>query len=227
MLSQDRKYIAFTLYPGITPLDLFGPLSVLRDLKLRTPYRTCVVGKRLEPVATESRLEIMPTATFEDVTSPFAVFVPGGPGAVKAILDGALLNYVRSTARTAEIVGSTGSGALILAASGLLDGRRVATHWAYRERLERHGARYVPNRWVEDGKFMTAAGGSAGIDMTLFLVARLAGESTAKLAQLFLEYDPQPPFGRVTQREDDGHIGRVIGAQVPEDTLGKSERSLT
>ncbi len=144
---------------------------------------------------------------------PFAVIVPGGGAAtIQAMKDESLLAYVRAAAATAEIVGSTGNGALILAAAGLLAGRRAAIHWAYGELLESLGAKPAQERWVEDGKFLTSAGGSAGIDMMLHLVARLKNKSRARLAQLFVEYDPQPPFGGIDWSKVDGDLAGMLGA---------------
>jgi len=108
------------------------------------------------------------------------------------------------------MVGSTGNGALILAAAGLLEGRRAAIHWAYSDLLQNMGATYARERWVEDGKFITAAGGSAGIDMMLLLVAKLKGESRAKLTQLAVEYDPQPPFGRIDSSSVDRELAGLL-----------------
>jgi transcriptional regulator GlxA family with amidase domain len=214
MAAEERTF-AFTLYPGVTPLDLVGPLSVLRDLKIRSPYRTVVVGERIEPTATDSPLRFVPAATFADVPHPFAVVVPGGGAAtIDAMRDESLLAYVRSAAETAEIVGSTGNGALILAAAGLLAGCRTAIHWAYAELVERHGATYARERWVEDGKFLTAAGGSAGIDMMLHLIARLTSQSRARLTQLTVEYDPEPPFGGIDWSTQDQDLGAVLRAPL-------------
>ena len=213
MTGTGKKRIAFTLYPGVTPLDLVGPLTVLRDLKLGSPYRTVVVGERVEPRDTDTPLRLIPAKAFREVPGPFAVIVPGGGAAtVRAMQDESLLAYVRAAAATAEIVGSTGNGALILAAAGLLGGRRAATHWAYGEFLASLGATYTRERWVEDGKFLTSAGGSAGIDMMLHLVARLKGESRARLAQIVAEYDPQPPFGGIDWRSADRELAGMLGA---------------
>src|SRR5688572_13963712 len=183
MAGTEKKLIAFTLYPGVTPLDLVGPLTVLRNLGIGWPFRTVVVGERIEPMATDTPLQMIPARTFREVPAPFGVIVPGGGEAtLQAMQDESLLAYVRSAAETAELVGSTGNGALILGAAGLLAGRRAATHWAYGELLESLGATYARERWVEDGTLLTAAGGSAGIDMMLHLVARLKGAAGARLA---------------------------------------------
>jgi transcriptional regulator GlxA family with amidase domain len=206
----QKKVFAFTLYPGVTPLDLVAPLTALRDLP---PYRTVVVADRIETMETDTSIQLMPAHTFAEVPHPFAVIVPGGGmGTVRAMKDEALLEYVRSAAETAEIVGSTGNGSLILAAAGLLNGRRAATHWAYAELLERFMVTYSRDHWVEDGRFLTSAGGSAGLDMMLHLIARLKGVSRAKLAQLAAEYDPQPPFGPIDWGYADDDLVEMLGA---------------
>jgi transcriptional regulator GlxA family with amidase domain len=177
------------------------------------PFRTVVVGERIEPMDTDTPLQMISAQAFREVPDAFGVIVPGGGEAtLQAMRDEALLAYVRSVAETAELVGSTGNGALILAAAGLLQGRRAAIHWAYRERLESLGARYVRERWVEDGKLFTASGGSAGIDMMLHLVAKLKGEAGARLAQLATEYGPQPPFGGIDWSKMDGALARMTEA---------------
>ena len=211
MPRTDKKLIAFTLYPGVTPLDLVGPLTVLRNLGPGWPFRTVVVGERIAPMDTDTPLQMIPASTFRDVHAPFAVVVPGGgPATIQAMQDETLLAYVRAAAETAEVVGSTGNGALVLAAAGLLAGRRAAIHWAYRELLESLGATYARERWVQDGKFLTSAGGSAGIDVMLELVARYKGQSGARLAQLTTEYDPHPPFGGIDWSGVDADLARTL-----------------
>jgi transcriptional regulator GlxA family with amidase domain len=216
MTRERTKSIAFVLYPGTSPLDLVGPLTVLRDLKLGTPYRSVVVSARVKEIASDTPLGLVPARTFEDLPRPFALFVPGGAGAGEAVRDGALVSYVRTAAATAEIVGSVGNGSLVLGAAGLLAGRRVAAHWAYADALEAYGARYATDRWVEDGKFLTAAGSAAGIDAMLHLTARLRSASAARLAQLWMEYDPQPPFGRPDPSDRDAGLrGAILARRAP------------
>jgi putative intracellular protease/amidase len=189
------KTIAFVLFPDLTLLDLVGPLQVLKGLP--PPFRTTVVGERAEPMATDTGLLLEPEKRLEEVPRPFAVIVPGGPGSVSAMANEAIQSYLRSTAPTAEVMGSVCTGALVLAATGLLEGRRATTHWAYAAELEKLGARYVRERFVEDGKFVTGAGVSAGIDMAIALAARLTDRPTAERIQLGIEYDPRPPFGGI------------------------------
>jgi hypothetical protein len=119
--------------------------------------------------------------------------------------DPAIRAYVRTGAASAEIVASVCTGSLILAAVGLLEGRNATTNWFFSKILEGFGTKYLRQRWVEDGKFITSAGVSAGIDMGLHLAARLTDEATARWVQLAIDYDPQPPFGPI----DWAHVGRL------------------
>ncbi|MFD7916878.1 DJ-1/PfpI family protein [Streptomyces sp. NPDC059752] len=193
------KTIAFVLYPGLTPLDIVGPLQVFAALSDLVPgYRTVVVGERIEPMGSDTPLSLVPSHTFEKMADPYAVIVPGGlVPTLAAMADENLLQNLRETASRSELVGSVCTGSLLLAAAGLLEGRQATTHWMYRDLLTRFGATPVLRRWVEDGRFITAAGVSAGIDMALHLVGRLAGKEVARMVQLFIEYDPEPPFGPI------------------------------
>jgi len=193
--GAEEKVIALVAFPDLTLLDLVGPLQVLKALP--APYRTVVVGATRDPVPTDSGVAVTPERTFAEVPRPYAVIVPGGPGSVAAMASDAVQDYLRAAASGAEVVGSVCTGALVLAATGLLDGRRATTHWAYSSELEKLGARYVRERWVEDGKFITAGGVSAGIDMALALAERLTDRATAERIQLGIEYDPHPPLGGI------------------------------
>jgi transcriptional regulator GlxA family with amidase domain len=191
------KQIAFVVYDGLTPLDLVGPLQVMSALERFSPeHKVFVVGETLDAIGTDTPLRIAPTATFEDVPNPYAFIVPGGEApTLRAMYDDSIQGYIKTAAETAEIVASVCTGALILAAAGLLEGRKATTHWAYAGLLAKFGAEYVQTRWVEDGKVITAAGVSAGIDLALHLVGKIANEQLARFVQLGIEYDPQPPFG--------------------------------
>jgi transcriptional regulator GlxA family with amidase domain len=197
--AQAHKTIAFVLYPGLTPLDLIGPLQVMSVLPLIDPtFRTTVVGERIESVPSDTPIRLTPDAAFDDEPNPFAVLVPGGGApTIRALGNEAILDYVRSAAQSADLVTSVCTGALVLASAGLLEGRHATTHWAYAGMLERLGAKYVRQRWVEDGKHITSAGVSAGIDMALHLVERLTNAEISRLVQLAIEYDPQPPGGPI------------------------------
>jgi transcriptional regulator GlxA family with amidase domain len=194
-----EQQIAFVVYDGLTPLDLVGPLQVLSALERFTPeWKTVVVGEHRDVVGTDTPLRIAPSATFDEIPSPYAVIVPGGEApTLRAMYDEPIQAYVRKASESAHVVGSVCTGALILAAAGLLEGRKATTHWAYAGLLERFGATYVRSRWVEDGKVITAAGVSAGIDLALHLARRFAGDDVARIVQLGIEYDPQPPLGPI------------------------------
>jgi transcriptional regulator GlxA family with amidase domain len=197
--EQDVRTIALVMYPGLTVLDLVGPLQVLTELERFAPqYRTVVVGATTEPMATDVGAQMVPDRTFAELPHPYAVIVPGGRGAtIKAMSDPVMREYVRTAAASAQIVGSVCTGSLILGGLGMLEGRPATTNWFFSGVLRPLGARYERKRWVEDGNIIMSAGVSAGIDMALFLVARLTDEQTARRVQLAMDYDPQPPFGRI------------------------------
>ncbi|HEX2742558.1 MAG TPA: DJ-1/PfpI family protein [Rubrobacter sp.] len=205
--EQNQKTIAFVLYPGLTLFDLAGPLQVFAGVSQLVPqYRTVVVGENAEPADTDLHVKLIPTHTFEEVPHPSVLLVPGNrTSTFKAMSNEALRSYVRSAAATADVAGSICTGALILASVGLLEGRQATTHWVYYKIMEEFGATYVRKRWVEDGKFISSAGVSAGIDMALHLAARLTDEETARRVQRSLGYDPHPPFGGM----DYGHLGAL------------------
>ncbi len=198
MDETESKIVAFVLYPGLTALDLVGPLQVFSLLSQFSPINPVVVGATTDPMPSDCIVQLSAGATFDEVPHPFALVVPGGAApTLKALGDEQLVGYIRSAAESAEIVASVCTGSLLLGAAGLLDGRKATTHWGFYQVLERLGATYVADRWVEDGKFIMSAGISAGIDMALHLAARLTDDATARQVQLVLEYDPEPPFGGI------------------------------
>ena len=226
MAAQEQKTVAFVLYPGLTLLDLVGPLQVFASLRRFTQqYRPVVVAERIKPMPTDGPLTVTADRTFGDVPDPEVVIVPGGGApTIKAMGNPTIRDYLRQAADTAPVVGSVCTGALIVAAAGLLEGHQATTHWAYHRLLERLGATYLPQRWVEDGKFITSAGVSAGIDLALALVARLTDEATARLVQLAIEYDPHPPFGGIDWSQVDRHSYEpMLGPMVQQQLADRPE----
>lgn len=193
------KRIACVIYQGLTVFDLIGPLGVFSAFsQFRPEYQPLVVAERIEPIKADSGLVMLPNRTFEDVPNPEILVVPGGgQPTLRALSHLPLRHYVRQAAETAEYVGSVCTGALILGAVGLLEGRPATTHWSFPRLLEQFGARYQRQRWVHDGKYIMSAGVAAGIDAALYMVAQLSDEATARKVQLAIQYDPHPPFGQI------------------------------
>ncbi len=186
--------VAIALVPRITALDAIGPYEVLQ----RIPnFEVTFVGHERGEVRTENgMLGLTVDATFEDMPAPDVLLMPGGVGTRTLIKDERVLDWVRRAYDGGSLVTSVCSGALVLAAAGLLDGLTAATHWGVYDMLNTLGATAVEDRVVPhwDRRIVTSAGVSSGIDMALTLAAQLVDETAAKAAQLFIEYDPQPPF---------------------------------
>jgi putative intracellular protease/amidase len=184
--------IAIPLFDRFTALDAVGPYEVLSRLP---GARVRFVAHEAGPVSTETRmLTLVAEARFEDVPAPEILVVPGGIGTRGLLEDERLLGWIRGVHETSQWTSSVCTGSLLLAAAGLLDGLDAATHWGAWPDLGKLGARPTARRVVEEGKIITAAGVSAGIDMALTLAARIAGDDIAKAIQLEIEYDPRPPF---------------------------------
>jgi transcriptional regulator GlxA family with amidase domain len=184
--------IAIVLYDKLTALDAIGPYEVLSRLPGASLQ---FVAAEPGPVRTDNgMLTLVAEHSLAEAAPPDIVLVPGGPGEVAARAGGPVLEWLREVDRTSTWTTSVCTGSLILAAAGLLDGRRATSHWLALEQLGRLGAEPVQERVVFDGKYATAAGVSAGIDMALALAARVAGDTVAQAIQLGIEYDPQPPF---------------------------------
>jgi transcriptional regulator GlxA family with amidase domain len=181
--------IALALYPKFTALDIVGPFQVLADVP---GHEVVFVAGEAGPVVDHTgRCPLVATETFADVTAPDVVVVPGE---LFADRDDRVVQWLRQVHPSTTWTTSVCTGSLYLAAAGILDGLDATTHWARADQLERLGARYTEQRVVEQGKVITAAGVSSGIDMALTLLDRMYGPAIAQSVQLAIEYDPRPPF---------------------------------
>jgi putative intracellular protease/amidase len=183
--------IAILIYDRFTALDAIGPYEVLSRLP---GANLMFVASEVGPVRTDNgMLTLVAEHSLQELSSPDIVLVPGGPGEVAQRAGETVLDWLRKADETSTWTTSVCTGSLILAAAGLLEGKRATSHWLALEELRRLGAIPVSERVVFDGKIVTAAGVSAGIDMALTLAAKVAGEQVAQAIQLGIEYDPQPP----------------------------------
>ncbi|TLP94561.1 DJ-1/PfpI family protein [Nesterenkonia salmonea] len=183
--------IVALLFPNVTQLDLTGPAQVFA----RFPdAQVHFVWKDQNPVPTDSGFSIVPTSTFQEAPQADVLFVPGGAGAFELFEDDAALSFIAEQAAGARLITSVCTGSFTLAAAGLLGGKRATSHWASLHMLEDFGAEPVRERVVRDGRIITGAGVTSGIDFALTLAVELYDESVAREIQLYIEYDPAPPF---------------------------------
>jgi transcriptional regulator GlxA family with amidase domain len=183
---------AIILYDRFTALDAIGPYETLGRLP---DSEVVFVAERTGPVRTDNgNLALIADRTLAEVPSPDVVVVPGGPGQTPQMQNEALLDWIRAADTTSTWTTSVCTGSLLLAAAGLLQGRRATSHWLALNELRKFGAEPTGERVVTDGKYVTAAGVSSGIDMGLTLLGRISGDVVAQAVQLGIEYDPQPPY---------------------------------
>src|SRR6201993_2017093 len=193
--------IAIVLSPGFTALDFIGPYEVLRGLP---DAEVRFVWHEPGPIPADSGVLVVgATHTFDETPSPDVILVPGGFSTMEHARDEKVLDWVRKSHQTATWTTSVCSGAIILAAAGLLVDKRATSHWAALSALKALGVKAVGDeRIVREGDIVTCAGVSAGIDLGLWLAGQIGGEGRAKVIQLSMEYDPQPPF-------DSGHTSKA------------------
>jgi transcriptional regulator GlxA family with amidase domain len=205
--------IAIPLYDRFTALDAVGPYEVLWRLP---GAHVRWIGAEARPYATDRGLQLVAEATLDDVPSPDVIVVPGGTGTRDALDDERLVAWIRAAHATSTWTTSVCTGALLLGAAGVLDGLRATTHWAYLDALAGYGAEAAPDeRVVEQGKVVTSAGVSSGIDMALTLAARIAGADVAQAIQLRIEYDPQPPFDSGSTAKAAPHVRELASSPTP------------
>jgi transcriptional regulator GlxA family with amidase domain len=189
-MSAQPLHIVFALYPDVTHLDFTGPHQFLS----RLPGAKVTVAWMDGGELAVDGLILAHLARLEDIQACDILCIPGGFGTTNAMQDAAFLDQIRRLAGMSRYVTSVCTGSLILAAAGLLTGKRAACHWAWRDHLALFGAIPDPARVVRDGNVFTGGGVTAGIDFALTLAAEVAGDAFAQTLQLGLEYAPAPPF---------------------------------
>ncbi len=203
------------IFDGITALDAIGPYEVLRSVP---GWEVEFVAKATGEVRTDSgHLGLSADHAIADVGDPDIVLVPGGAGNRPLLSDEEVLSWLRGVDGQTKWTTSVCTGSLVLGAAGLLEGRRATGHWLYLEPLRAYGADPVGGRFVEDGKVITAAGVSAGIDMALHLVGQEVGPEVAQAVQLGIEYDPQPPFDAGSPAKAPAEIVELVTAVAAAD----------
>ena len=202
--------IAFLVFDKLTALDAVGPYEVLSripEVDLR------FVAKEPGEKRTDTgALGITADVALADFADPDILLVPGGKGNRPLMEDAEVLDWIRAAHEGAKWTTSVCTGSLVLAAAGLLEGRRATSHWAYRHELANFGAEPVAERVVVDGDVVTAAGVSAGIDMALQLTALEYGPELASGIQLGIEYDPEPPFDSGSPEKADPQLVELVRA---------------
>jgi putative intracellular protease/amidase len=185
--------IVIALFDRFTALDAIGPYQVLAHLP---NAEVIFAAERARSVTDDTNfLTVQAQASYADVPRPDIIVIPGGPGQADQMTPGPLQDWLLEADKTSRWTTSVCTGSLVLAAAGLLNGRKATTHWLAQDDLRDLGATPQPGeRYVIDGKYATAAGVSAGIDMALVLAGRVAGDDEAQFIQLGMEYDPHPPY---------------------------------
>lgn len=184
--------IGIVLFPGFTPLDAVGPYHALSGLP---DVDVAFIAEQAGPVGNGGAFTMEAHAALDDVDTVDVLLVPGGLAAVSLAREGGpLVEWIRRVHPTTQWTTSVCTGSLLLGAAGVLEGLDATTHWSCTELLRDYGANPVDRRWVQQGKVITSAGVSAGIDMSLHLVAQITDDRYAQALQLDMEYDPQPPF---------------------------------
>ena len=204
--------IAILLYDRFTVLDAIGPYQVLSGMP---DAEVVFVAEHPGPIRDQvGSLVMSAPAGLADVPRPDIVVVPGGPGQNDQMQDGPVHEWLRAADQASTWTTSVCTGSLILAAAGLLAGRRATSHWTALDELGSLGVTPASERVVFDGKYVTAAGVSAGIDMGLTLAGRVAGDETAQAIQLMIEYDPQPPYDAGSPDRAPAEVLRRLRASI-------------
>ncbi len=212
--------IVFVLFENVTQLDFTGPVQFLSRLP---GAKVHVVSKDGAAVKTDCGFSILPRSGFGQCPQADVLCVPGGHGVRDAIANQVIVDFVRQQANGAGYITSVCTGAFILGAAGLLQGKKATCHWAYTHLLPLFGAMHQPTRVVRDGNLITAGGVTSGIDFALELIAAISGEDVARTIQLALEYYPAPPFGGGSLAHSKEETVRRLRADVYDQAAAEME----
>jgi len=212
--------IAILLFDRFTALDAIGPYEVLS--RLRGARVTFAAADRGPVTCDTGMLSLVAEVAIAEIPRPDIVLVPGGPGQEEQLADGPVDEWLRAADSTSSWTASVCTGSLILGAAGLLEGRRATSHWLALPRLAAYGATPVSHRVVIDGKYITGAGVSAGIDLALQLAGRIDGQTAAEAIQLMVEYDPQPPYGAGSPQTAPADLVARLRADSRHSTAGRA-----
>jgi cyclohexyl-isocyanide hydratase len=215
------RRIGMLIFSRMTQLDVTGPDEVLARLP---DTAVELVARTLAPVRTDRGMQIVPSTTYADCLPLDVIMVPGGPGQQDLMEDEQALSFLRRQAAQARYVTSVCTGSLVLAAAGLLKGKRATCHWAAIDNLALLGAIPVSEHVVVDGNVITGAGVTSGIDFALRLAAILDGEQVAREIQLQIEYDPDPPFDSGSPRSAAPETVAAVKARLAK--LSEERRAL-
>lgn len=216
--------IAIPLFDDLTALDAIGPYEILSRLP---GAQVTFVGAEARPYVTDNgMLRLHADATLGDVPAPDVLCVPGGVGVLHE-LEGPIVPWIREAHVSSTWTTSVCTGSLLLGAAGVLAGLRATTHWLSLERLREFGAEPTGERVVEQGRVVTAAGVSSGLDMALVLATRIAGPDVAQAIQLALEYDPEPPYDAGSPEKAPDAAVALVRASVGEREARAAARAST
>jgi len=209
-MTAQSFSVGLLLFPKLTQLDMTGPFEVFNRVPGSTVH---LIWKDRDMVTSDTGLSMLPTATFADCPPLDVICVPGGPGVAELMEDEAVLDFLREKAASAKYVTSVCTGSLVLAAAGLLKGKRATSHWMSRPFLAMLGATPVEERVVADGNVITGGGVTAGIDFALSIVGMEFGPAVAEEIQLAIEYDPHPPYNAGSPQTADADLVADVSAR--------------
>lgn len=208
--AGKKTQVVMLLYPGTTVLDWVGPYEALHRVE---GIEVVLAGKTTDLVKSDSGImEYKANVPISQIDRADVLLIPGGAqGLMVAAKDPVIADWIRKIDSTSSYTVGICTGSLMLGQVGLLKGKRATTYWKFPHMLEASGASFVPDRWVRDGKYWTSAGVSAGIDLTLALIAELYGPKQAMIAQLAIEYDPHPPYNAGSVRTAPKEVIDALG----------------